>query len=566
MFERLRKLVVDAAKSSDFQLSEPEFSNLGHFTTNAAFIVAKRDKISPIEAAERLKASIIESAPKGFIDRIDVVKPGFLNFWLTGKAMQESFAKIAADKKYGTGAVMKGEKIIVEYTDPNPFKEFHIGHLMSNAIGESISRLIEAQGANIKRLSYGGDVGLHVAKAMFGVLLKKDKISDVRKADEKEQLKFWADAYVSGSAEYEVNENSKKEIDGLNKIIFEKTNEEINALYDWGRTVSIKHFQETFTRLGTKFSKNYWESEVFAEGMKAVTKGLAENIFEKSEGAIVFKGEQYGLHTRVFVNSRGIPTYEAKELGLAIKKYKEFKFDKSIVITANEQNDYFKVLLKVMDLLMPKVAGKTIHISHGIMRLASGKMSSRKGNVITADSLLDQIKAKLGERINKEDGLSVEEREAVTESIAVGALKYCVLRQGPGQDIVFDFDKSLSFEGDSGPYLQYAYVRALNILGKAGKVRKADYKFLNSEEEFALIRKLVVFPEVVANCAKSLASSGLAGYLYDLSKLMNRFYEAKHVLNSEPGIREARIALVNAVASVLKTGLNLLGIQTVDKM
>ncbi len=566
MLDRLRELISGAAKSADFQLGEPEFPSLGHFTTNAAFAVAKRDGVKPIEAAGYLKTEITAVAPKEFLAKIDVAPPGFLNFWLTPKAIQDNFAVIAGAKNYGLEQVLKGEKVIVEYTDPNPFKEFHIGHLMSNAIGESISRVIETQGAEVQRLTYGGDVGLHVAKAVFGALAEKKEIESVRSKSEKEQLKFWADAYVYGSSKYDDDENSKKEIDELNKTVFEKSDKEVNALYDWGREVSIKYFLEMFARLGSRFAKNYWESEVTEEGLRAVENGLKKGILEKSEGAIVFKGEPYGLHTRVFVNSKGIPTYEAKELGLAIKKFKDFSFDRSIVVTANEQSDYFRVLLKVMDLLMPDVAGKTVHISHGMMRFASGKMSSRKGNVITAEALLEQIKKKLGERVGEEDDLSPAEREVVTEKIAIGAVKYSILRQSPGQDIVFDFEKSLSFEGDSGPYLQYAYVRAMNILNKAGNFDKADYGFLSSEEELALVRKLSLFPGAISFAAERLAVSGLAGYLYDLARTVNRFYERKPVLKADRGVREARLNLVAVSAKVLRTGLNILGIQTVDRM
>ena len=183
--------------------------------------------------------------------------------------------------------------------------------------------------------------------------------------------------YVIGNKSYEEDEQAKKEIDELNKIIFDKSDGEVNKLYEQGREVSIKYFQEAFIRLGTNFDRLFWESEMVNEGLKVVEEGLSKNILEKSDGAVIFKGEKYGLHTRVFVNSKGIPTYEAKELGLGVEKIKIFDFDKSIVITGNEQNEYFKVLLKAMDLLRPEVANKTIHIGHGMLRFASGKMSSK---------------------------------------------------------------------------------------------------------------------------------------------------------------------------------------------
>jgi len=217
--------------------------------------------------------------------------PGFVNFWMSKKAVQESFAALAKDKDFGKNNDLAGKTIMVEFTDPNPFKLFHIGHLMSNTIGESFARLHEASGAKVERLSYGGDVGLHVAKAIFGVLARKEEIAKVRAGAEKMQLVFWADAYVSGSARYEDDEAAKRAIDELNKTIFERSNKEINELYLWGRDISIRAFKEMFVRLGTTFSKNYWESEVMEDGVKMVEEGLSKKILEKSDGAVVFKGE-----------------------------------------------------------------------------------------------------------------------------------------------------------------------------------------------------------------------------------------------------------------------------------
>jgi arginyl-tRNA synthetase len=306
--------------------------------------------------------------------------------------------------------------------------------------------------------------------------------------------------------------------------------------------------------------------------MKAVEDGLAKNILERSEGAIVFKGEPYGLHTRVFVNSRGVPTYEAKELGITEKKHEDFVFDTSIVITGNEQNDYFKVLLKVIDLLIPELAGKTTHISHGMLRFSSGKMSSRKGNVIIAEALIDQAKAALAEKVNERSGLDDAERATVTEAIAVGAIKYSILKQNPGQDIIFDFEKSLSFEGDSGPYLQYAYARLRSILRKADDEfgdagAPADFAKLDSEVEFALMRKIFEFPDVVARAAEALSPNTVATYLHKLAVAANKFYETTPILKDENESRRGeRLALTEVAARTLANGLALLGIKAPEKI
>jgi arginyl-tRNA synthetase len=465
--EKIKKWIGDTLGIAevDFAVEYPAEMAFGDYSTNVAMVCAKTEKKNPKELAEEF-VKILNEKKLPEVEKIIVAGPGFINLFLTPKVFAEVVSEaVKTGKNVGKNKNLEGQKILVEYTDPNPFKEFHIGHLMSNAIGEAISRIIEAEGARVIRLSYGSDVGLHVAKAIFIVLSQKEKIAEVKNKSSKEQLEFWADAYVAGSTQYEENESAKKEIDELNKIIFDKSDKEINELYDWGREVSILHFQQIFKILGTKFDKNIWESEVSEEALVVVKEGLEKKILEHSEGAVIFKGENYGLHTRVFVNSKGIPVYEAKELSLAMKKIKEFNFDKSIIITGNEQNDYFKVLLKVMDLLKPEWANKTVHIGHGMLRFASGKMSSRKGNVITGISLLSDVREMVMEKMEGRE-MSPEQKEKVAGEVAVGAIKFSILKQANGKDIIFDFQKSVSFEGDSGPYLQYSAVRANSILNK----------------------------------------------------------------------------------------------------
>jgi len=507
------------------------------------------------------------------IEKVETVD-NFINFYLSKDFFAESVKEILENqKKCGENNFLNKEKTIIEYTDPNPFKQFHIGHLMSNSIGEAISRIIEADGAEIKRLSYGGDIGLHVAKTIFGIMAKKGEIENIKNADEKAQLKFWADAYVFGSKQYEENENAKKEIDKLNKIIFDKKDTEINKLYEWGRKLSISHFQEMFKRLDTVFFKNIWESEVVEDALKAVSLGLEKNILEKSEEAVIFRGENYGLHTRVFVNSKGVPTYEAKELGLSIKKYEIFSFDKSIVITGNEQDDYFKVVLKATELIKPETANKTVHIGHGMLRFASGKMSSRKGNVILAEDLIEQVKEKILEKIVSRE-FSDEEKKEIAEIVAIGAIKYSILRQAIGGDIVFDFDKSISFEGDSGPYLQYACVRANSVLEKIEKSiwerifgnKNSNVERPENFEITELEKYLYRFPEIVERAGKEYAPHYIVTYLTELAGIFNSFYAKEKIIDKDDPSSPYKIALTQATAHVLKSGLHLLGIKVPERM
>jgi arginyl-tRNA synthetase len=574
--DKIKSLINEAVKTLcaeplSFSLEHPDIMTHGDYATNVALLLSKQLKKSPVEVAKMIVEKISLTKP-GEVAKIEVAGPGFINFYLSNNFFVDSLEEIFKKaEKYGRkketffGKFFR-TKTIIEHTDPNPFKEFHVGHLMSNSIGESISRIVEANGAKIIPVSYGGDVGLHVAKAMFAVLKHKEEIEVVKKENTKEQLSFWAKLYVEGSTAYEEEPNAKIEVDNLNKIIFNKSDAYINSLYDWGREISIEHFKKLFTRLDTHFVHNFWESEVISDALKIVAEGLEKGILEKSEGAIVFKGEKYGLHTRVFVNSKGVPTYEAKELGLGIKKIELYNFDNSIIITGNEQDDYFKVVLKAIELLRPEVKDKTVHLGHGMLRFASGKMSSRKGNIITGVSLLDQVKENILEKMKDRD-MSNSDKEKVAEIVAVSAVKYSILKQAAGSDIIFDFDKSLSFEGDSGPYLQYSCVRAKSILEKAKKegIKMNPDAGVNLEAG-ELSKLLIRFGEVVERAGREYSPHYLAIYLTELASSFSTFYAQEKVIDKTNPLSAYRIALVAAFVQVMQNGLKLLGIKVPERM
>jgi arginyl-tRNA synthetase len=570
MKERIYEIIKDACgEGVAFDVLLPEKEGFGHYATNVALKLAKEERKKPLEVAAELTSRVKEKAPKGFFEKIETAPPGFINFWLTREAWTSAFAKLASDKHCGVAQDMKGKTVMVEFTDPNPFKLFHIGHLMSNTIGESFSRLYSAAGAKVLRANYQGDVGLHVAMSVWGMMKTLSQLP-ADGAPLSEKVAYLGAAYAAGSRAHRGGqEKEKAEIEALNRKIYERSDAEVNALYDKGRAWSLEYFEEVYRRLGTKFAHYFFESEVGAEGKELVLKHKGD-VFEESDGAIVFRGEKYELHTRVFLNSKGLPTYEAKELGLNKKKFELYRPNLSIIVTGNEITEYFKVLKKAMELILPEVAEKTRHVPHGMLRLPSGKMSSRTGDVVTAESLIKEVKEKLKERESERGGLSEKEREVVREEIAVGAIKYSILKQHPGQDIVFDFERSLSVQGDSGPYLQYTYARLKSILRKAADAGYAsgnDIKALDSDVEAALVRKIVQFPDVVELCVEHLASSHLAKYLFELANLANRFYEGTPVLKEENASRRAaRIFLAAAAANVLERGLGLLGMKAPEKI
>ena len=294
---------------------------------------------------------------------------------------------------------------------------------------------------------------------------------------------FLGKTYVLGTASYENDPTAKSDIDTINRKLFEKSDSKIMEVYEKGRAWSLAHFEELYKRLGTKFDAYIYESDAGVDGLKIVREFLERGVFETSEGAIVFRGDKHGLHTRVFVTSQGFPTYEAKEIGLNKRKFDEWKPDLSIIVTANEQNEYFKVVLSALRNVYPEIAEKTKHLSHGMLRLPSGKMSSRTGEAITAESLLSAVEAMVHKKLEERE-LETAEKNKIAEVVAIGAIKYSILRQAIGGDIIYDFEKSISFEGDSGLYLQYSYVRAKSVLAKSESAKAGGPSAAPPQEGF----------------------------------------------------------------------------------
>lgn len=545
-------------------LSYPEQLSFGEFTTNVAMVYAKQLSLNPKSLAEQLVESLKSKKTPG-VSSVEVAGPGFINIAVDRSYYSNSLKEIlAAKEKFGTSDKLKGKKIMIEYTQPNPFKPFHIGHLMSNAIGESISRIIQSQGAHVIRANYQGDVGPHVAKAIYGIL-KKGKAEETLSL--KEQAQYIGECYVWGNNEYETNESAKAEIDRINKSVYEKDNEEINELYRWGKEVTLGAFEELYSLLGTKFDYYFFESDTAQIGLKIVDQALKDGVFVESDGAVVFHAETYDpkLHTRVFVNSQGLPTYETKELGLTKKKFDLENLDLSIVTTAVEQKDYMRVVMKAVEILFPEYSGKIMHITHGMMRFASGKMSSRKGNVITGESLVaDTIS--VVEEIMKDRDMSPQEQRVISEMVAVSAIKFSILRQGTGGDIIFDFESSISFEGDSGPYLLYSVTRANSAIRKAHDENITSSPQFPQSELTSLEQLLGRFPSVVARAYEEYAPHHVVTYLLALSGAFNTFYAHNPIAQKDNESSPYNLMLTESFVQVMRNGLDLLGIRIPERM
>ncbi|OHA77308.1 MAG: arginine--tRNA ligase, partial [Candidatus Wildermuthbacteria bacterium RIFCSPLOWO2_02_FULL_47_9c] len=331
--KELERLVLEAVETlggppiQAVVFERSQYAEHGDYSTNVALALGQLLKRAPREVAESMVSAMRSKVDaKGPIEKIEVAGPGFINFFLSKEYLFGELNEVLKKKEaYAKSFSWKGKRVMVEFTDPNPFKEFHVGHLYSNIVGESLCRLFEAQGARVRRVNYQGDVGLHVAKAIWGMRQHGISMQDLEKKTLSERVRFLGRSYAAGSAAYGEQEEARRDIEALNAKIFAR-DASVREMYEKGKKWSLEYFETMYKRLGTKFSAYYFESQVGKIGLGIVEEGLKKGIFEKSQGAIVFPGEKYGLHTRVFVNAQGLPTYEAKELGLAPTKYKDFKY------------------------------------------------------------------------------------------------------------------------------------------------------------------------------------------------------------------------------------------------
>ncbi|PIZ66469.1 arginine--tRNA ligase [Candidatus Roizmanbacteria bacterium CG_4_9_14_0_2_um_filter_39_13] len=558
----LRNLKLSSDK---LNINPPNNEDFGDFTTNIALQLAKTEKKNPMELAKTIVEAI---KTDDIIEKVEILKPGFINVWISKnvllKNLSESSQNIFSFKEYHLG---KNKKVIVEYAHPNTHKLFHIGHLRNITTGETIARLLEVTGNTVIRANYQGDVGLHIAKTLWAAPTALDELGKekINSMTIREKISLLGNAYVKGSEAYETSPEAKKEIIEINKQIYNQDGR-IMPLYEQTRAWSLEYFDEKYERIGTTFDKKYFESQMAERSIELIEELVKKNILEKSDGAIIFNGEGHGVYTRVFLNKEGYPTYEGKELPLAEKETTDFgEVDKIIHVVTEEQTSFFATTFKVEELTDSKrYTDKQKHLKYGWVHLKGGKMSSRKGNVVEGEWLLDEAK----KQIIKD----YESTEEVAEKLAIAAVKYSFLKSGLQGDVYFDMKDATTLQGDSGPYLVYTYVRCKSVLNKSEDANnvisiKAEESFSLNTEELAVMRALIKYPEVVQESAQNFAPNYLCLYLYDLSQKYNLFYQKNSILKADnENEKNLRLAITQATAHVLKHGLNLLGIETVEKM
>jgi arginyl-tRNA synthetase len=524
-------------------LSRPE-PQFGDYATNIALQLAGKLGRNPREIAEEIAAKLRETG--GFAE-VTVAGPGFINLRLSDGRLFALTEAVAS--KY-----REGQTVVIETNNPNPFKAMHIGHAFNAIIADSLANLIESSGAHTYRVSYHGDVGAHVGKSMWALLrYVEGDAGKLNEVPERERNSFMSRMYAEGARAYKEDEAAKAEIDELAKQSFTRENPLYAAVYETIFNWSFEQIAATVARLGNKpVERRFLESDADVRGVKIVRDNVP-GVFQESDGALIFKGSEHGSFDNVFVNRNGQGLYAARDLGLIQLKNEQYHPDKSYIVTAEEQKDYFKGVLAAARLAMPELKDVTVNIPTGTVKLTTGKMSSRDGDVVEIGWLFEQI----AEAIRARGG-------EATDDIVAGALRYAFLKVRIGGDVVFDINESVSIQGNSGPYLQYAHARACSILEKAEGVGPLEGDVVFDDYERSLVRKLGEYIEVVEKATEELLPHSICTYLYELAQEFNRFYEKCRIIGDDR--ERLRLSLVLRYKNTLENGLSLLGMVAPDKM
>ncbi|MBS3166246.1 arginine--tRNA ligase [Candidatus Woesearchaeota archaeon] len=465
-----------------------------------------------------------------------------------GKAEETIVGIIKQGKKYGSG--QSSQNIVLEYCGPNTNKPLHLGHIRNMALGKAVCNLLTFQKNKVHPVNIVNDRGIHICQSMLAYQ-KWGKKSNQGKPTKKGDH-FVGDYYVKFAQEVKDNPALKDEAQAMLNA-WENNDKDVRKLWKLMNSWVLKGFAQTYKRFGVSFDKEYFESEYYEKGKEIVQEGMENGVFEKeihpkekNDGlAIIAPLEKYGLPNKVILRGDGTSIYITQDMYLAGKRYADFKFDKMMYVVASEQQLHFKQLFKILELLQRPFAQNLFHLSYGLVNLPTGRMKSRA----------------------RYKDLSEKEIKKRSEAIGLAAIKFFMLRTDATKDIVFNPEESLSFEGETGPYLQYTHARACSILRKAGKIKgKANFDLLKEPQEQALTLLLSKFPDRIKEATDAYRVHILCRYLLDLAQAFNEFYHAQPVISDDKELMKARTMLVGAVQQVLQTGLELLNIEAMEEM
>ncbi|HKZ45741.1 MAG TPA: arginine--tRNA ligase [archaeon] len=560
----VEKEVVKALESAGLEDAEklievPPQPELGDLAL-PCFELAKKDKMSPAQIAEEFSKKI--KIPKGgTISRIET-KAGYVNFFLNWEKIAESILKqIGKGLKVDSG---KRKKIMVEYSQPNPVHPMHIGHSRGTFLGDALAKILEFVNFKVVKANYMNDTGLQVAKLVTAYELWAKGKTPEGKPDLwlwELYVKFHEEAGKDSALEDKARET-------LRKFELEK---DPATLKQWNQIVKwcVEGFEQTYKKLGISFDDYLYENNFRADGKKNVEKLISKGYANKNEeGAVVTDLEKFGLTNTIILRSDGTGLYHTSDLGMTPYKFEKYKLDRAIWVVSSEQNLYFKQLFKMLELLDYKWFENCHHFSFELVRLPEGKMSSREGRAVMLDEVVSKLVQLAYDEINKRNlNLEDSEKRSIAEKVGIGALKYAIVKIEPARMITFDWNRMLSLEGDTGPYLQYAHTRCAGIIKKAGewKPNFKTEKLMGQEE--VLIKLLANFSNIIENAAKDLRPHYICNYAFDLATALDKFYEACPVLKAKnENLKNFRLTLVDSVKTILKIALNLVGIEALEKM
>ena len=581
---------AELAKEENIQVVTPPKPEMGDLGV-PLFAFAKSLHMAPPQIAAEVAKLITDKSIGEFLAvgpyvNVKLDKAGSAACILDAiRAQKDQYGSFGSDGK----KPLAGRRVMVEYSSPNTNKPLHLGHLRNDALGESVSRILKAAGAEVYKVDLINNRGVHICKSMLAY-----KLFHEAKGDTPESLGMKGDHFVGQcyiefdrylKGEKDKPETAHPEANQMAEdmlIKWEQGDPEVRALWQKMNDWTLEGVKETYARTGVSFDKLYMESETYLKGKDEILKGLEKGVFFKAEDGsvridvtdVVGKGKDEDNHEKVLLRKDGTSVYITQDIGTAISRHDDWAFNQLVYVVASEQNYHFKILFHILKKLGFEWADKLYHLSYGLVNLPSGRMKSREGTIVDADDLIDSLHAQALEAIKERgrDG-DVGDADDVAEKVALGALHYYLLQATPIKDMLFNPEESLSFNGNTGPYLQYMGARINSILGKAAEAGlKADYSkeavaLLKAEEEWELIKQLGAYPATVQKAAENLDSSVMAAYLYETSKLFSKFYQNCSIMNADDKkVAAARLYLAECTLQVMKNAMNLVLVPYLERM
>ena len=574
-----------AVNSIQLQITRKDFD--GDITL-VVFPFLRHSKKSPEETGreigEHLQAKIDE------VESFNVIK-GFLNLVISDSYWIDVLYQACNSKNYGIQKPDENSRLVmVEYSSPNTNKPLHLGHIRNNLLGYSISEIQKANGNKVVKTNIVNDRGIHICKSM--VAWQKWGNGRTPENTGKKGDHLVGELYVEFDKHYKAEiaglvekglsqkeaENQAPSILEAREMLrnWEARDPETVQLWETMNNWVYKGFDETYKRMGVDFDKIYYESETYLVGKDEVLRGLKEGIFYQEEDNSVWADlTQEGLDKKILLRSDGTSVYMTQDIGTAKMRFNDYSIDKMVYVVGNEQNYHFQVLSVLLDKLGYDWGRDLFHFSYGMVELPSGKMKSREGTVVDADDLMSEmvnVAKKMAEELGKLEELTPEETEQTFETIALGALKYFILKVDPKKNMLFNPEESIDFNGNTGPFIQYTYARIQSVLRKAAK-NQVTYDALKRQfpeislKEKLLLKRIALFPEAVAEAGANYSPAVIANYCYELVKEYNQFYHDHSILNIDDSEkREFRLVLSVTVGKVIKQGMTLLGINVPERM